>query len=335
MTLCGLWSARVACGGEPPTNASPGFVYVPGRGVEIGETGLTIGGYTNVEAEKPEGERAEFLVDELAFLVNWSGARLHFFSETELEELLVVDERGRACSGDHLVNQKRLYLDYTWSDSLTVRVGKFLTPVGIWNPIHAPPLVWTVSRPAVTTNEFFDEDTTGVMLYGGEYVRGFRVDYSLYGQPSDQLLAEPSDVRTARRGAGARLQLSDGGPWAVGLSSVAEDNQVLRRWEYVGGADFKFERDYLELWSEFAANTPVHGGNGTEWGVYAQAAVPLVWNFYAVGRYERVDTDTNVGVLGLDYRPWPNFVIKTQYLVSDRRSESAERGFAAAVAFFF
>ncbi len=339
VVVSGLSNSRLAAGAEAPLKASPAFVYVPGRGVEIGQTGLTLGGYANAEIEKPEGDNASFLLEELSFIVNWSASPdWRFYSETELEDALVVDERGHARSSDEdLVLQNRLYLDYGWSDRLNVRVGKFLTPVGIWNPIHAAPLVWTVSRPLATTTLFFDKVTTGVMLYGGSYMGGLRVDYSLYGQPTDQLLAEPDDLRSARRSAGTRVQLSSGGPWTVGVSSLAQDNQVLQRWEYVGGADFKWERDRVELWSEFTANTPIPGGQGTHWGFYTQATVPVVSDFYAIGRYEHghTEADVNVGVLGLAYRPRPHLVIKTQYLFSDRRSESAERGFAAALAILF
>ncbi len=337
VTLSRLSSSRLAWADELPAQAPPAFAYVPGRGLEIGHTGLTLGGYANAEAEKLEGERAEFEVEELSFFVNWSWRpQWRFFSETELEDLLIVDERGRTESGDDLVRQKRLYLDYTWSEHLNVRVGKFLTPVGIWNVIHAAPLVWTVSRPLATTTRFFDDTTTGVMLYGSSYLRGLRLDYSLYGQPTDQLVAQRDDARSARRGAGARMQLSGGESWTLGASSVAQDNQVLRRWEYVNGADFKWEHDRIELWSELVANTPVHGEEDTDWAFYVQATIPLVSDFYGISRYEHGRTeDVNVGILGLAYRPLPNFVIKTQYLFSDRRTEAAERGFAAAVAFLF
>lgn len=338
--LFGLSGAHLAWAEEAPGETPAAVVYRPGRGLEVGSTGLVLGGYANVEAEWPEGERAEFLIEELSMIVKWDlSRRLRFFSETELKDLLIVDERGRAefAEQDDTVVLERLYLDYSSSDLLNVRVGKFLTPVGIWNVVHAAPLVWTVSRPLATTEEFFDQLTTGLMLYGGTPAGELRADYSLYGQPTDQLVERDHEDRSARRGAGGRVRLGDGGRWALGVSSVAQENERLGRWEFVGGADFEWRYRDFELWSEFVNNAPVRGEDATKRGLYMQATIPLVWNCYAIGRYEftRGDDELNLGVLGFAYRPYPNLLIKTQYIVSNRRSEDAERGFAAAVAILF
>lgn len=318
---------------------APRLEYHPGRRLHDNGTGLSLAGYTDIEAQRPEGGRAEFTLDELAIFVRWDVSQhWHFFSETELAKPLAIDERGRTETIDD-VRLDRLYLDYSRSDPVNVRVGKFLTPMGIWNVVHAEPLVPTVSRPIATTNEFFDQFTSGLMFYGTQAIDTARIDYSLYGQPTDQIVPAESDIRTARRAAGGRAQLSTGRAWTLGFSSSAQDNEVQRRWEYVSGVDFKWECHWLEVWNEFVANTPVHGQRPTDWALYSQAVAPLRWGLYAVGRYEhaRRDGDVNAGVIGVVYRPIPSVVVKAQYLFSDRRSfsDALEPGFAAQVAVLF
>ena len=76
---------------------------------------------------------------------------------------------------------ERLYGDVNASDQVNLRLGKFLTPVGRWNVIHAQPLVWTTSRP-LTTLLPFDAHTTGAMLFGSLLPDDTGVTYSVYGQ---------------------------------------------------------------------------------------------------------------------------------------------------------
>lgn len=327
---------RLAAGAE----GLPAIRYSPGRGLRIGDTGLTLAGYAIVNAERPEGERGSFLLDELALFVEWDSAEhWHFFSETELETPLTVDDHGRATASNE-VRLERLYLDYTHSDALHVRAGKFLTPVGIWNLVHAGPLVWTESRPLATTDRFFDPFATGLMLYGNTSVRKLEVSYSVYGQATKQLVPADTDGRRARRGAGARLTVSTGGPWTLGVSATAFDDRRDRRWQHVHGVDLRWQRDYLELWSEVVVRAPVRGGRTPDWAAYLQAAVPVVGDLYVVGRIEHVDLRdgsgaANVGVPALAYRLRPNILVKTEYHFADRRVEDVERGFVASLAVLF
>src|SRR5262249_26876861 len=87
---------------------------------------------------------------------------------------------------------ERLYADIYFSDMANVRLGKFLTPIGRWNLIHADPLVWTTSRPLVTFQPF-SSDTTGGMLYGTVSPLGKDLEYSLYAEVTDELNPDPAE----------------------------------------------------------------------------------------------------------------------------------------------
>ncbi len=332
-------SGAGAAGAESDSN-EPMLVYAPGRGVQIDNTGLGLGGYAQATLERPEGHGPSFSLEELSlFVLLDPSPRWHFFSETEFLDTLEIDERGRVGAADKPVVLNRLYLDYLHTAAINVRVGKFLTPFGIWNPIHAGPLVWTTSRPIATDETFFDSNVTGVMLYGHANAGALQLGYSAYGQATEQLLPESTDGRKNRRAGGGRLDLSTDGSWTLGFSSIGFDDGSMHRWRYVGGGDFRWQRDFLELWSELTVGTPLADGGGTDWGGYVQPTVPLVANLYAVCRYEHVHTgeigDANLGVAGLAYRPWPTVVLKAEYRFSDNRADATAPGFAGQLAVLF
>src|SRR5689334_6982395 len=93
--------------------------YTPGRGLRAGDSGLTIGGYTNLNASRDEGGPGRFSLDDLSFFVTWDPiARFHLFSELEFEDLVDVDDHGRQDTTDRRFTAERLYGDVAAADWL-------------------------------------------------------------------------------------------------------------------------------------------------------------------------------------------------------------------------
>lgn len=80
------------------------------------------------------------------------------------------------------VTLERAYFDVSLTDMFNVRVGKFITPAGIWNVDHGSPVVLTVRQPIQTTiTPIFPESQTGLMMYGRYFLGDHDLDYSIYG----------------------------------------------------------------------------------------------------------------------------------------------------------
>ena len=68
---------------------------------------------------------------------------------------------------DHGISLPRVHADLLLSDAFNLRVGKFITPAGIWNVDHGSPAIVTVGQPIQTSSfPIFPENQTGVQAYG-------------------------------------------------------------------------------------------------------------------------------------------------------------------------
>ena len=228
---------------------------------------------------------------------------------------------------------ERVYGDLTVSDQLIVRAGKFLTPIGRWNVIHAQPLVWTTSRPLVTFMPF-DKHTTGTMLFGSVFPAAGRVTYTVYGQFLDQFDPSAQPVETDRS-VGGRLEYEVTRGPSVGASYLAFKSRG--DWQYLGGVDTIWRRDRIELMGE-----AVYSDAPRRWGLYLQPVVRVASRIYLVGRYEHygeqardMPAAVNLVVTGLAYKPVPYVVLKLEYLFANHPVDTSPPGVKSSIAVLF
>lgn len=311
--------------------------YTPGRGLHVGNTGLTLGGYADAFLNRNEGGPAELGADDVSVFVIWDPlARLHLFSELEVEDLVHVDDHGHGGTNESSFLAERLYGDLTASDRLAVRLGKFLTPVGRWNVIHAQPLVWTTSRP-LTTLLPFDAHTTGAMLFGSVLPDDSSVAYSVYGQFVNSLDPQADQPHPSDRSAGLRLAYNASTNASFGASYLASHTQG--EWDHLVGLDTLWQRGRFELMGEAVLEDGT-GNLGWQWGFYLQPVVRLLQRTYLVGRYEHFDQRTpdpqvNLVVTGIAFKPVPYVVLKAEYLFADHVAADSPPGVKTSLAILF
>jgi len=328
--------AGAPCGAEEPlfALASPlgPIAYTPGRGLGLGDTGLRLGGYSSLELTRDEGDVPRLSLSDLSFFVIYDPfERVHLFSELEIEDLVSVDTKGHGGTADNRFEVERLYADLNLRDEVQIRLGRFLTPVGRWNVIHAQPLVWTTSRPLVT-DLTFDNDTTGAMLFGD---LGERFAYSVFGQFVKDFESRPQ-YQSQRYSVGTRFEVELDPGASLGATYLSfRDNE---RWYQLGGADLAWNRGPLEVLAELTADG-ADGLAGVQWGTFAQAAVATPLWVHLIGRYEYFDPRGEAPIhlvdLGIAYRPLPFLLLKAEYLIASRSSDLAEPGFKSSVSLLF
>lgn len=333
-----------------PAVAAP---YELGQGYVIPGLGLTAGGYLSVQASNLDGQKARASLQDLSFLLHGDMAQdWHFFSEVEVSNPVVLSGRSVSTT-DADFDFERLYVDYNLTPRQTLRIGKFLTPVGRWNQIHADPLVWTVSRP-LTTASPFARNASGMQLYGSWPLDRAEVDYAVFLDDSGRL--DPSEGHEStymelnvvpnpdsafKHGGGARLlyrTMDD--DFQLGVSVLRFRLKQLPNVKDMIGVDAFYAPGQLELSSEVAYRRDESGTNGKEWGAFVQAVYPLLDTVYAVAYHERYKSELFPGVVnstsvGLTYRPSPPVSYKLEYRGTHGQESLAPDGWMLSFAVLF
>jgi len=313
--------------GEPVFALGP-LEYRAARGLRFGDSGLTLGGFTTFELERPDEDSTEIALDSVNFLALYEPVdSFRVFAELEVGGLLSWESTSQGVDSSPEANFERLYAEYSAADGLTLRFGKFQTPVGRWNLAPAEPFTWTATQPAIVELGF-DEHQTGVAIHGSFYPGKRIVSYWLYGQVLDPF-DEETDSENVDRSVGGRIEYGDArGAWSIGASLLGSEKDG--GWATTGGVDAKWRAgERLELSSEVL----VSGGDilGRDyWGAFVEAAYPLdllspqLAKLYLVGRVEHYDPSgeraTQLVDFGLTWLPrdWLNLKAGYRAAIQDQ-----------------
>lgn len=280
--------------------------WQPGQGWRIGDTGLTLGGYTSLQYQDLQNSNSRLALSHLSMFVWWeSQSGLRIFSEIDNESQLSADTQSVDADGSFL-SVERLYGEYAFNDALGFRLGKFLTPIGYWNQIHADPLVWTTSRPLESV-ALFPDHTSGAMVFGGTDVLGKRLDYRAYTSIGTDVRKDPAE-KPFNEAFGVQVTLEDVSHWRIGLSAASFDEITnTEEHETLIGADFLWHSGGFEVSGEGVYRHSSLGSMRDGNGAFVQGVMPIAGKLYAVARLEHLrDPDlqqpVRLSVFGLNYR---------------------------------
>jgi hypothetical protein len=327
-------SGASVCDAAQADAAGDGGGYTLGSGYQIPDTNWHLGGYATASYSDPKNGSARVAVDNLSLWLWWEGeGRWKFFSEFEYQNPL--SNRSNDRFEDEYFSWERAYLDYALTDAISVRAGKFLTPIGRWNLIHATPLVWTTSRPLVTTLTF-PTNMTGLMVTGNVSSIGNGVEVSVYGSGGEEIRPNP-DIDPFSSAIGTHVTFSLGGESQVGFSYADFEQEKTRsdRKQLVG-FDFLWSHSRIEVSGEAVYRASNDGGRWDEHGAYLQLVVPLTARLYGVGRYETfkpsgIEQTTRRWVAGLNMRIRPAIVLKAEWVQAHHDTGDVPDGFLASI----
>ena len=345
MTLC-----HTARAGDNDSRPLP---YQLGQGLQFPQYGLGIGGYVSLLYSDLADQDWRITNRDLSlFITKTFAARWSIFSEVEIGDALYVSSND-VNSEDAELDLERLYADYRATPEITLRFGKFLTPVGHWNQIHADPLVWTASRP-ITTSAPFARHATGAMLYGTVTLSGNDLDYHFYLDDTDLLDpaqrketafedmgSVPAPQNAFKRAAGARgaYHLFND-RLILGVSYLRMSTLELHGRKELYGADALWSWRRTEWSGEWVYRKGLGAAETDEHGGFLQAVLPLAERLYFVGRRERYKAEVQTGTatittLGLTYRPHAAVAIKLEYRDGHDNAIVAPSGWLGSFAVLF
>jgi hypothetical protein len=325
--------------GEIPENVS----YHWGRGLLIPQANLNLGGYVHTSFSDLEQKSAHFGLDDLSLFISWSPfSQLHFFSEIELEDWM-------STSGVEGINQaltlERYYFDFLASESLSLRVGKFLTPVGRWNTVHAAPLIWTTSRPLISEDQLFASHVSGAMLTSNLLFQDHNFEFSVYIDDSEDLEPRTNDP-FFNHAVGVRLNYEASNQLEIGASYLAykKHTNYIKDESHLFGLDMSWKNQGYEV--QFEMSYRHANDQDNEKGLYLQGVAPIYGQLFAVSRYEYLsgrhlldaeplDSTLHLGITGLAWRPYSPMVLKAEYRFGSNNNAIAPSGFFASISMFF
>jgi hypothetical protein len=299
-----------------------------------------IGGYTSAGITLPRDQQAHAALNEVSLLISWnSDSRWRFFSELELENPASWNDDKQFHTKESSIDLERFYFDYNLSTKVNFRAGRFLTPNSRWNLLHAPPLVWTSTRPVATTR-LFPTGTNGVMVFGAFPFMDGAFEYKLFGEllKDQELEGDELDFERVR---GARFSYKNQSDVGISLLSFTEKNNRSTSYRLLG-LDFVTHIKDIEISGEAFHRLNTNNNDGGS-GAYLQTAVPLntagLNNWYLITRletFQRPDTGSaERWLMGATWRIKPTQLLKFEFTGGNGALPESPRGFLTSFALFF
>jgi len=292
--------------------------YQLGRGIQVGDLPLYIGGYFSLEYNHAYGKNRSLTLDELAIMAYGQHKQFSYMIELEAEDVyneVYGDEESEEVNEE--IHIERLYINYEFNENYALKLGKFNSPIGFWNRIPINVLRDTSSSPNITTL-LFPRFTSGAdLLYQIENAHEFAIDTIIQGgEDIDHALNKEiynNFDADAHYGLGVSLKE---GEWNyqinIGYFHLTSDEEYY----YLLGA-FKYEQYDFKLQGEVGAQFDDEGTTIPYIG-YFQGSYMIQDNHQAIVRLEAyrdqlTDMKDSFAVVGYTYRPLYPIAFKGEY----------------------
>ncbi|MFK5892632.1 MAG: hypothetical protein QM504_05380 [Pseudomonadota bacterium] len=304
----------------------------------------SISGYTSINFNVPNNENAELELDDLAFFIQGHiNQYLNPFVEAEIGRLPIwIEGRGIFPQAGEF-DLERLYNESRLSDSIIVRLGKMLAPVGEWNQVHAAPLVATINRP-LTTYINFSKFISGVEFKYAPV--NWLPNISLYYQPSNELAPKKITTEPIRYKniTGINLQYGDEFTAQLALSIQHADLIIQNETQTLYSLDGQDDFGWLQISSQLTYTTITGQGQTRvrdfERGGYIQTLLPISERWAFVYREElflsrhNLQTHYNT-VLNINFTPDDSTIWKMEYVFQNGAQLNIQEGFYSSFGMMF
>ena len=298
--------------------------------------GFSLGGYSSASLVIPRNQSVEAAIDEISLILRWENdGRFKFFGELELERPISWNDNERISHKNAYLDLERLYLDYNLSEKLNLRTGRFLTPAGRWNLLHAAPLVWTTTRPLVTSR-LFPASTNGLMLYGSVPMQNKAFEYTFFVETLKDQYKDDFEIQY-RDVSGAHFSLNNEVNLGLTLMTLRQTDPRSPAYRMIG-LDFLTQLGRLELSGEGYYRFASNGKDGGS-GAYVQSAYHLGNEWYGLARLETFQSPQEGSaerwLVGATKRLKPNQLLKMEFTGGSGELPDAPRGFIGSFAILF
>jgi hypothetical protein len=292
--------------------------YELGRGIQVGDLPLYIGGYFSLEYKHAHGKNRSLKLDEFAVMAYGEYNQFSYMIELEAEDVyseVFGNEESEEVNDDFHI--ERLYLNYDFNENYSLKAGKYNSPIGFWNRIPINVLRDTSSNPMISTL-LFPKFTSGAdLLYQSQNDYSLSIDTMLQeGEDLDKMMNNEvyNNFYIDRHyGIGISLQSAElSYQFNTGYFRLTSDEPYY----YLLGA-FKYEHSDFKLQAE--VGTQFNDEESTMPYVgYIQWSQIIQEHHEAILRLEsyhnqELDIKDSFSVMGYTYRPVYPIALKGEY----------------------
>ena len=315
---------------------------------------MDVGGYANmmyIMTDKP-GMNNRFRIHHLSLQFGKEIAEgWNFFTEVEFEDGVILEaEQGadppelEEAKGALMI--ETMYVDAEVNQYLTLRMGRYLDPAGIWNVDHYAPFVPTMIKPQIVSNKVFPSILDGVQAFGDKSMGGkYTGEYHLYVTNGFGESGKTDSNEDKGLGASFNLKFLSLYDLDIGVSTYSgKDSDQAER--DAQGFDIKFRVKNLGFQGEYAtADLKSALGVETEKsGWYGQVVydidkiVDKVSLIYRYDTYEdtglATDKEMVINTAAMNYRFTTNVVAKLEHHWHDPENTAKYTMTTATVSLF-
>jgi len=305
--------------------------YDFGYGYEVNDK-ITAGGYISTKY-KNTSEKEELELDDIAFLIYGDlNDRFSFLFELESAGTYIHYLNNGHAEKNIDFQVERAYLQYSHNEYVSLRVGKFLAQVGLWNLIPIVVFRETSQKPRITT-EIFPRFTTGANLS----IKANNLKWDLFVQHNDDIDKDYNNFYVKEHYGVKGSYKIDQNTFGGNIGWFRDD--FLGMDSYYYGIHAKRNTNKYKLHSEgyiaslnYDSSKSINmytNRNFEKKGIFVQATYEYSHPLHFTYRYEmyndemenlefynRMDKLESINLLGLNYRPMYNMSLKVEYQTS-------------------
>ncbi len=294
--------------------------YKLGQGVQLSKE-LTLGAYFSTDYSKGTGiDRAR--LDDIAVLAyGVLSSKLSYLLELESAPTYVKDYKNNSSQKKLKFHYERAYADYMYSDAFSLRVGKFITPIGYWNlePINV--LRDTSSNP-LYSSLLFPKFVTGVDVHGYTNIDD-TLQYHLYVQVTNDVDEDYINIKN-NLFLGTSLNYDFSNEINLGTTLGFFKTKEIKKDVYFAQINAKYDNYPYLIQTEWAytdIKNKTLVSKAKQFGGYLQGIYNFTNQHAIVSRYEYFrDTqitafprEQHIGIIGYSYRPVYAISMKAEY----------------------
>jgi hypothetical protein len=244
-----------------------------------------------------------------------------FFTEIEYEDgpKIEFDDNDQIEEASGALMVETMYVDAEVNHYVTLRMGRYLDPAGIWTVNHYAPFVPTMVKPLLV-GKVFPSTLDGLQAFGSKPLgSSYTGEYKLY---TGNGFGEPGKLDSnSNKAAGGSFNLKFLSLYDlnIGLSAYRDSDTSDTKIDALGAdvqfrvKSFAFQGEYANAERETKTNVNTRRAGWYAQGIYDIKKVSLIYRYDTYRDTAEANRDHDTNTVAINYHFTPNIVAKLEH----------------------